>query len=304
MTDKGDYTSLVGPIAGISLPHVPGRALMKGNPPIAFQTAVYADAKDEKIRHVTVVQLIEQMRKAQSAEGQKEQEKTESNADAEQNREFKQEYQERSSFPIGVNAETLETVWIDLSDPYLLLISSDSIQKNQKVLKKIEEGLAVREDNQLIHLNQDNYQEILDNLVGILNDRKKHYNQRKKEEDFNKKEWLEEHMQICLFVSDLSTFEKGISIETKKGFRRIFTMASGLGITIIAAGLREQLASKEPDILTHAAVLAQNVLAFDRSPMEHCFSRCDTDSFQMETPLDQQEAAFMQCGQLTILRFF
>ena len=144
----------------------------------------------------------------------------------------------------------------------------------------------------------------MDNLVGILNDRKKHYNQRKKEEDFNKKEWLEEHMQICLFVSDLSTFEKGISIETKKGFRRIFTMASGLGITIIAAGLREQLASKEPDILTHAAVLAQNVLAFDRSPMEHCFSRCDTDSFQMETPLDQQEAAFMQCGQLTILRFF
>ena len=65
-----------------------------------------------------------------------------------------------------------------------------------------------------------------------------------------------------------------------------------------------QLASKEPDILTYAAVLAQNVLAFDRSPMEHCFSRCDTDSFQMETPLDQQEAAFMQCGQLTILRFF
>lgn len=303
MSDKGDYASLVGPIAGISLPNVPGRALMKGNPPIAFQTAVYADAREENIRHVTVVQLIEQMRKAWSAEGQKKQENTESNADAGQNRELKQEYQERSRFSIGVNTETLETVWIDLSDPYLLLISSDSIQKNQKVLEKIEEGLAIREDNQIIHLDQDNYQEILDNLVGILNERKKHYNQRKKEENFNKKEWLEEHMQICLFVSDIVTFETGISVEAKKGFRRIFTMASGLGITIIAAGLREQLASKEPDILTHAAVLARNVLAFDRSPLEHCFSQCEMDSFQIETPLDQQEAALMQCGQLTILKF-
>lgn len=304
MADKGDYTSLAGPIAGIGLPNVPGRALMNGNPPTVFQTAVYADAVEEKVRHVMVVQLIEQMRRAQLAGVQKMQEKAESNEDVLQSEKFKKEYSERSRFPIGVNAETLETAWIDLLDPYLLLVSSDSVQKNQKVLEIIDKKLAVREDNQLIHLNQNNYQETLDNLVRILNERKKHYNQRKKEKGFNKDDWLKEHMQICLFISDLSAFEEGISQEAKKGFRRIFTMASNLGITIIAAGLRERLASKEPDVLTHAATLAGNVLAFDGSPIEHCFSQCELESVRMGMSLDQKEAALMQQGKLTILKFF
>ena len=64
MADKGEYGSLVGPVAGISLPQFPGRALMRGNPPVAFHAAIYMNQDSEQKRHDALETLFGKMREA------------------------------------------------------------------------------------------------------------------------------------------------------------------------------------------------------------------------------------------------
>ncbi len=61
LPDKGEYGSIVGPVAGISLPAFAGRALIKGNPPTAFQCAVCDEAKEDKTRHEHLQTLFRMM---------------------------------------------------------------------------------------------------------------------------------------------------------------------------------------------------------------------------------------------------
>lgn len=307
MAETGDYASLVGPVSGISLPNVQGRALMKGNPPVAFQTVIYADARDENTRHKKVMALLEQMKKAWSAKDtgkslhSRQTEK--GTAVKDQGRTMKDMYQERGSLPVGMDVETLETVRIDLMNPYVLLISSDDRTKNRQVLSKLEKILALREDNQIFYLNQKNWKEKLDYLKEKLDERKKSLRQRKKEEDFNEQNWLAEYMQICLLIEDLPSFAKELPAEAQKDYRRIFTKGTGLGIIIIAAGKREELSTDEPDLLTHAAVCAQNVLVFDNCPADHRFAKLEEVTAKAGAPLDEDEAALIQNGKLVVLRY-
>lgn len=306
MADKGDYASLVGPIAGISLPNVPGRALLKGNPPVAFQTTVYVDEKSEQARHEAVLRLSRQMKETWDSDKQRQdtqREKRENTKSALLEGTLEKVGQERGDLLVGTNVNTLEPTWIDLIKPYLLLISSDSREQNKSVLKKLEKQLSKKEDSKIVYLNSENQREQLQNLIAILNERKKNYIWHKKEQ--GKKEQIipEGYMRICLLIEDLPAFAAALSSDEQKGYHRIFTMAAGLGVMVLAAGLREELSEEEPNILTKAVLAAQNVLAFGRSPMEHRFAWNGAACVGADMALEEDETALIQNEKLTILRF-
>ncbi len=306
MAEKGDYASLVGPIAGVSLPTVPGRGLLKGNPPVAFQSAVYMDEKGEQARHEAVLRLALQMKEAWKQKNQEQTIQEEQKADAGaplSEKETTNTEQGQGTLLLGTDVNTLEPIRIELIKPYLLLISSDSREKNCTVLKKLEKYLAKDENNRILYLSGENQQEQLQSLVEILNERKKNRIWHKKEQEEGEQVIPEGYMQICLFVEDLPSFAAGLPEESRKGYHRIFTMASGLGIMVLVAGLREELSKDGPDLLLNAALAAQNALAFGSSPMEHHFAWHGAACAGSDVELEEDEAALIQQERLTILRF-
>lgn len=312
MADKGDYMTLAGPIAGISLPNLPGRALIKGNPPIAFQIATYAQSEDEQNRHEEIIQLVEKMRHAAERKDDIlniEEHSVNENVQRGDQGSIRQEekesvyYNERNILPIGMDTDTLEQVWLELAESYIFLISSDNADKNREVLCKLEKILEEKKDNQIIWLNKENSQEVLGNLIQILDERRRNRSQKMKNPDFDAKYWLKDYMQICLVVENLPEFAYGLSMEELKAYRRIFTKAAGLGVIVIVSGSRKQLSVSEPDLLTNAAVLAQNLLALEGMPADYRFFHCDEQKSIMGTMLEDDEAALMQQGNIRILKY-
>ena len=61
LTDKGDYSTLVGKIDGLPLPHNPGRAFFKGNPPVTFQSALYSSGSTEAEMNASLLEIAKTM---------------------------------------------------------------------------------------------------------------------------------------------------------------------------------------------------------------------------------------------------
>jgi len=64
MADKGDYALIVGRTNGLEPSPVNGRGLVKGNPPLEFQTALPAEGESEIERTIKINQPAVQYPKA------------------------------------------------------------------------------------------------------------------------------------------------------------------------------------------------------------------------------------------------
>jgi S-DNA-T family DNA segregation ATPase FtsK/SpoIIIE len=64
LADKSDYANAMQRIVGLQLPTIPGRGLIKGNPPLEFQTALPVQADTEAGRTASLRALIGQMNDA------------------------------------------------------------------------------------------------------------------------------------------------------------------------------------------------------------------------------------------------
>ena len=304
MPDKGDYTTIVGPISGISLPMFPGRALMRGNPPTAFQTAIYMDEQDDQRRHEKLVLLTKQMLLCASGMRSEQPQPDTPETPAES---VGLEYQQRDSLPLGVDTETLEPVHFTLEKGrYVLMLSAADAERGVQALDQAQTLLSRREDNQIIRLSPQTppgtVQTELDNLLRILNERKKNRSTRQNEPDFDAELWLSGYTQICLLIEDLPAFSAGLLSAQQKGFARIFTMASGLGVLIIASARPSALAAAENDPVAAAAVHGQQALAFGGIPAEHTVFQADVTDARLGVALEDEEAAFFSQGTLRILR--
>lgn len=316
LPDRGDYTQLAGPVAGISIPNLPGRALMRGNPPTAFHTAVYADARSDTERHEQILALSKTMafawkgRKEEAAgvksKGREDKSKNGSvetipnTAGTEKQMDLK--YDSRSHIPIGTYVEDMETAAINLSENYICLICGESREKNHSFLNRLENILSKKEENRIVYLNTENYQNEMKTVTEILNERLKNRNQNKKEDGFDDQKWLRSYMQLCILIESLSDLTSVLSMDDQKKLRKIFTKSKGLGVIILAAETRKKLTEEAQNIVTDAALKRQHAVIVEGNPAEFTSFAYENDLVQADVLLDADEAALIQDGTMKFIR--
>ena len=319
LPDKGDYASLVGRIADVSLPQFPGRALTRGNPPVAFQNVMYIEEQDDKLRSEELKDILDSMSKAWGNAPRPVQVEVDperyifSNSETEsseilnesvitENSHPRSVYTNRSHFPIGSDAVMLDPVMIDFSDTNMILVSSNSRAKNQVVIDHIADVLESRQDNSVVRLDQQNWKSVLDDLLPKLQERKKNYNKLKKEGTFDADAWLSGYLQVCLIIEDLPEFSSFLTEDTTKGYRRVFAKTAELGIVVVAGGERSELEKGDNDMLISTAVQTSAVLALEGLPVEYGFVPCEADPSAMGELLDDDEAALFRHRGLQVIR--
>lgn len=316
MPEKGDYTGLVGGIADISLPQFPGRALAKGNPPVAFQSIMYINESDDKIRSQKLNDVLTKMsdvwaqtskqshasseiREERAIDKPTEMNRTVSHIDTKQH---DVNYDLRSKYPIGVDSIMLDPITIDFTDTNMLLISSNSRQTNAEMIHHIADVLDCRQDNKVLRLDLHNSDSVLEDLLPQLQERKKSLNKLKREGTFDADSWLSGYLQICLIIEDLPEFSSSLSDNSAKGYRRVFAKTADLGVVVIAGGTRSDLEKGETDMLINTAVQTSSFLALEGLPAEYGFVHSDAEPSVMGAPLDDDEAALFRHGELRIIR--
>ena len=332
MADKGEYGSLVGPVAGVSLPQFPGRALMRGNPPVAFHAAIYMNEDSEQKRHDALETLFSKMREAVKRQKEKDtgkegvspvQEAIDMSAsdigkEAGQRLENEKDLKagEMMRFPagkadgetagraclyVGKDAQDLEPVTIDLKEHFLLAISSEEEPLREQMLKKTVDQLSRKESHQIIYLGPDNVKETRAFLEQILNDRRGSFKQHQKDPDFDKEEWMKGFTQLCLIVENPEVLVEKMDPGDLKSFRRIFTKSGEFGVLILVSAPRTLFTLAVPDILTDAVLSAAQVLALDGRPSDYVrgYSLSDPEA---GTLLDENEIVWIRQDEMRLIR--
>ena len=314
MTEKGDYSSIAGPIANVSLPYFSGRGLIRGNPPVAFQTAMYIDKEDDTERHNDLISLLKEMseawRKGQDAPaGELQKEEDGSHIGEKMDTEPTEELA-RNCLSLGKDTNTFEPVRVVLDQEHnTLLISSRDDTESEAALDYLEKELSAHTDNQIYRLSPETSKEEIDRLnqelVQILDERKKICKVHKPEEDFDQVKWISGYSQLCLVISRLPEFSTGLEPAVQKSFGRIFSKGKEFGVIIIASSSPEKLALPEADqdLLTHAALLSGIGLGLGERPIDHpAFVDAKDTSLAGTAYLDEDEAALFSTGELCIIR--
>ena len=322
MADKADYSTLVGPVAGISLPNCPGRALFRGNPPVAFHTAMYARGEEEKDRHEEVLRTCEKMGEAWAALHQQPGMEENGAARAPQHDEGADQKSpssekdtasagaprtaeasvSRTQLTLGIRADDLEPVILDLSRHYLLLISAESGEACRDALGQIRARLALRSDNEMVDLTPENASGKLASIVNVLNDRMKNKKQHSREKDFSEPRWLEGVLNECILIEDLPALASALSLEDQKTLRRILLKSGGLGVVIIVTGVRKDLGTDAPDLATDAAIKAQQALILSGNLYDYHFLHVQEDDAGAGAQLFEGEMALIRDGSVLLLR--
>lgn len=332
MPEKGDYSQLVGPIAGISLPNVQGRALMRGNPPVAFQAAVYADAKEDTARHEQILALAEQMTAAWNASQHPQAEaaaagqepvaeaaaaageatyhgevtyhgEAEPKAAPVPEKAEEQNYDNRSCIPIGTYSDDMEPAFLDLAEQTICLICAEHPEHSRAFLKRLEGTLRKKpEENSVVLLNEMTHAEVLPDLKEKLNERLKLLNQNKKKTGFVEKDWILTYMQICVLIEDLPKLMAVLPEADQKTLRMILSKSAGLGVIVLMAVTKEELLAEKKNIVLDFAMKKQFAVIVDGNPIEYSAFQIDGDAVMADMLLDEDESAVVQDGRIRFVR--
>ncbi len=284
LTDKGDYSGIVGRTEGKFLPKTCGRALYKGSCPTEFQVAWYAQGENEIIRAADVKGLSSRMCDAWTGDLPRVipvmPEKVEFNAIA-------REYKGRNDIPLGISYESIETAFAGMEKKYCFMVSGSIGSGKSALLKNI--ACMLQNENNLMYFfdsdkrtfadfassatgyaidkNDSAVNTLIREIVGMLNARKDAQVEASAEPDFDPVSFILKEKQICIFIDDINEFVESVENETRNWMDNIARLAEDLGVLVFVAGRLgdvSKLADLEP--LTATIVKYQNGILVDGSP--------------------------------------
>ena len=314
LPDKGDYAPLVGQIGNVSLPNVSGRALMKGNPPIAFQTAVYVDEKDDKARHDSVVAKAAEMADAWKTM------KSKSHGNLDQQEESLSESDEGNydvnevrvptavpsvgensySVTAGFDNLTLEPVKIELDKNNVIVVSGITDSLKTDAINDIVDGMD--SGTVVLRPETEGSTAVLEKIIEELNNRKKVKSRMIKGGNFDPELLRQEFGMMAVVIDDLPGFASRLSDEETEAYLRIINKSSGLGTAIIAGGTADNLEPDGENALIAAAVNGGIILAAGGRPSDHRSFISNDDPALLGMEMNKDEAALLSDGTVTIIR--
>ena len=302
--EKGNYAEIVGSVKDISVPQFQGQALMRGNPPVAFQVAVYADEEKDQERAAFVKETIRQMREAW-AELRKEEldEESVDNAGESTQTVENAEYSKRTDIPAGTYRDDMEPAYLDLSKKNLCLICSEENEKGKEILARLEKTLRKKEDNLIIRITKDNCKEELPNLTEQLNERQKLCKKLSKEAEFDQDKWIQGYMQICVLIEDISEIAVKLEKDELKRLSMVLNKSKGFGTIIFVSGTKDGLKEQKENVAVSAALRSECILIADGNPVE--YTSLDTQGLPptANTILDEDEALLLQKEEIRFIHY-
>ena len=308
--EKGNYAEIVGSVKDISVPQFQGQALMRGNPPVAFQVAVYADEEKDQERAASVKETIRQMREAwaELRKEESDEESVDNAGEAEETGESTQtvenaEYSKRTDIPAGTYRDDMEPAYLDLSKKNLCLICSEENEKGKEILARLEKTLRKKEDNLIIRITKDNCKEKLPNLTEQLNERQKLCKKLSKEAEFDQDKWIQGYMQICVLIEDISEIAVKLEKDELKRLSMVLNKSKGFGTIIFVSGTKDGLKEQKENVAVSAALRSECILIADGNPVE--YTSLDTQGFPQtaNTILDEDEALLLQKEEIRFIHY-
>ncbi len=292
LTDKGDYSSVVGRLDGMVLPKITGRAFFKGNPPMEFQAALYARGENDRDKMLQVKETVSAMNSAWTGPRPRPIPVMPETVSREM---MLSEYTARAILPLGVRCDEIRTAYMNLEDSYSMLVSGSVRSGKSKVLRELcglvserfadteifvfdsasgsLQSLASSSHRYAVSSDDVKTTAILNEIVGHLNLRKNEQNRaRQMEGDFDEKSFISKYPLLCIVVDDLKEFVDTVSDANKNTMERICRLAQNLGVIVLCAGRMADIAKyNEIESLTRCIVGNQNGLVLDGTPAQHAY---------------------------------
>lgn len=242
MTDKNDYSAIVGRTNGMEPENLPGRGLVKGNPPLEFQTALPAVGDSESQRVSNIRQLVELMNQKWNGhrpEGIRRMPDRVSAAD----------YPIKSLF-MGLASDSFQPVAMNFATEQFLLLSSlpdserDTRSVMQALIRQLPKALSSGEmtlydtDGALSEMKSLAKGYITDStafdqyIAGLMPELQK----RKDLCQSDGAQALEGFAPIVIVIRDLGACFTGASEETVKRLYSIVNLGSGLKVYLLVCG--------------------------------------------------------------------
>lgn len=297
LTDKGDYSTLVGKIDGLPLPHIPGRAFIKGNPPVTFQSAVFANGSTEAEMNASLLEISEKMKIAWDGPLPKPIPVMPERVTVGM---LKSDYNNRYRIPVGIDNTSLTTAFADMTDNYCMLVTGSIGTGKSNMLSVITRMTAEKHSNSEIFVfdglshslsglrqtakeycvcdDDESVSEQLGYIISELNNRLKAQKEARTASggSFDAKKFIADYNTIFIVIDDLKEFVEAVSDDNKARTERICRLAADFGVVVIAAGRMADMAKfNEIETLTRLIISYQNGIAMNGTPAQHTYFQND-----------------------------
>ena len=320
LTDKGDYTTIVGRLDGMVLPKVAGRAFFKGTCPVEFQAAMFLEGETERERSDRLKSMCAAMDAAWDGprpEPIPVMPEELSFAD------LYKSYQNRTEIPVGIGYDNIRPATVDLTDNYNFLVSGTMNSGKSKFL--VGTAMQIKEkypaskfyvfDSSKASLrslssipgtryisvaaSEESMVPVLQEIGAAMTERKQAQAQARAEQcdSFSEAEFAGEQDLICIFIDDVKEFVEKVSDRCLKAMDRFCRLAQGLGLMVFAAGRvadLERLNSVES--MTRAMVGNQKAIGLGGSAAIHTFLNNDLSYKEKEVEAGEGNGYLFDSG--------
>lgn len=272
LADKADYTTAMQRMGNIEPAHIPGRGLVKGNPPLEFQTAFPVDADTEKGRSTALGSLINQMAQAWAGPGAPPvpmlPEKVALSDLLPSTDTWPLVFSERPlALPICVDVDDLQPVEIDLNDGPHFLVTGPAQSGKTTTLQTWALALAERFPKDRLELylvdfrhdgllplqrlpqvrsyieDEDEFGTALAQIWEALAERRSALERARQRASggLDDREFISRYRTIVMLIDDYDVLRDGAMAETRPRLEQILRRDRGLGFHVILAGMSNDL---------------------------------------------------------------
>ncbi len=271
MADKNDYRSVVSEFPeGCGLPNNPGRGIIRDSAAVAeFQTAVYADQESSSSIDIAEA-LIKQMSHCRFTVRAETAKSTAETVSYEKMTEF---YGSASMIPVGLDADTMQPVYVDLSHKHSFLVSSADRKMGIAFVASLSNLLLSKSENRLYILdgrgeleqfrnkamayasNAQQFDRVVNAIAKELERREDVIYVQPDRESGTIDATALFRSQICIVIDDMASAMNMLSEENRDILSEICRSNEELGYIVVAHDTIEEIsANLDSDMLTAALV--------------------------------------------------
>lgn len=325
LTDRGDFANIVGRLNGMMLPPVLGRAFAKGNPPIEFQAAMFADGISDKQRNDNLKALVERLNREWKGNRPA---AIPVMPDVVSTNMMLEHYRERTILPVGIGRADIKPAFVDLTEKYGLIVTGESLEAVTRVTANITNMIRNRHEDVMLYVfdserhgleslknNAAHYSVHNDNdaVSASLNEIIAHLNKRKDEQkaakaasngSFSEREFIKSYPLIMVLIDDIKKYVDDVTNDNVNSMERICRLAQFLGVIVIANGSIADIArNNEIDTLTRSIVSYQNGLAVSGTPNQITFFRNNLKYNEKDVVLESGSGYLFVNGECKAIKY-
>ena len=308
MTDKADYAMLVGRPDRPVVLSSRGRALIKGVPPVEFQTALGTSGSSEKIRNENLKSLISEIDLSWKGNRPKPipvmPEKISSDL-------MLDLYNEISRIPIGLDVQTVSPVFADLSERYCFLVTGGMNSGKSSMLnnifnlirskfeadfyifdsdRRILSDIASEVDCYACVSDKETVSSLVEELVRVLNLRMSSD---------------EKRIPIVIIIDDLKQLADGVDDDVCDKLARICRLSKGMDVMLLAAGRSDDITKySQLELLTSTFLKHQNGISLSGTANHNMFFISDLKSSEKNFEPEKGVGILFDDGKASYIRYF